>query len=161
MDRGSKETLRRVREAILPVLAQRNIQLVDAELVREPRGLTLRVFIDREGGITVEDCADFSGEVGDVLDVKGIIDTRYHLEVSSPGLDRRVRDPIDFERFAGRDVRVRTEEPVEGRRNFAGTLRGTDGGCVLVEEEGKTFRIPLENIEKASLKYEWNDRSEE
>jgi ribosome maturation factor RimP len=160
MDRSSKETLRRVRDAILPVLAQRNFQLVDAEFVREPQGFTLRIFIDREGGITVEDCADFSGEVGDILDVKGIIETRYHLEVSSPGLDRRVREAADFDRFAGREIRVRTEEPIDGQRNFSGTLKGMDGDDVIVECDGRTFRIPRESIERANLKYDWDRENE-
>jgi ribosome maturation factor RimP len=155
MNRTVKETVRQVRQVILPLLAEYNYQLVDCEYVREHQGWVLRIFLDRHGGITVEDCAEISDEIGDVLDVKGVFETSYRLEVSSPGLDRRVRDPADFDRFAGSQIRLRTEVPVQGRRQFSGTLLGMAGDAVAVEADGETFRIPLEAIEKANLKYQW------
>jgi ribosome maturation factor RimP len=155
--RGSREILQQARAAILPVLARCNYQLVDIEYVREPMGWVLRVFIDKEGGITIEECALVSGEIGDVLDAGSIVDGRYHLEISSPGLDRRVRDPIDFDRFAGRQVRIKSEIPLEGRRNFAGLLKGMDGDSVVVEIDGCEHRVPIDSIEKANLKHEWDE----
>lgn len=155
MERNAKLVVRRVREAILPALSQRNLQLVDLEYLRDPRGWILRIFLDREGGITVDDCAHVSDEVGDLLDAKGVMDGPYHLEISSPGLDRRVRDPLDFDRFAGRAIKVRTEAPVDGKTSFTGTLRGMDGDHVVVEVDGKEHRLPIDAIEKANLKYEW------
>lgn len=155
MVRNAKLVVRRVREAILPALAQRNLQLVEIEYLRDPRGWILRIFLDREGGITVEDCARVSDEVGDLLDVKGVMDGPYHLEISSPGLDRRVRDPLDFDRFAGRTIKVRTEAAVGGKSSFTGTLRGMDGDHVVVDVDGTEHRIPIDSIEKANLKHEW------
>jgi ribosome maturation factor RimP len=154
---GPRETLKKVKEAILPVLSRRGLQLVDMEFVREHQGRVLRIFLDKEGGITLDDCSDVSGEMGDVLDVADIIGERYHLEISSPGLDRRVRDPLDFNRFAGRMIKVKMTDPVEGRRAFSGVLLGMEGESAAVEVDGRKFLLPLESIEKANLKYEWEE----
>jgi len=154
---SNRELCRRVKEAILPVIAERNYQLVDIEFVREGRGQVLRIFLDKQGGINVEDCADVSRELGDILDVKNIIETSYHLEISSPGLDRRVRDPADFERFSGRRIKIKTEQPINGRRHFSGMLRGVKGDNVTMECDGAEIEIPIEIIEKANLTHEWND----
>ncbi|MFA6033101.1 MAG: ribosome maturation factor RimP [Myxococcota bacterium] len=156
MNTKAKETVRRAREVILPVVARYNYQLVEVEFVQEPYGAVLRLYIDKLGGITLEDCAKLSDEVGDLLEAKGTVDGAYHLEVSSPGVDRRVRDPLDFDRFAGSKVKIKCDAPVNGRKMFTGILKGMDGDCVAVDVDGTVFKLPIDLIEKANLKHDWD-----
>ncbi len=123
-------------------------ELVDAQVSN--RGRLLRVFIDKQCGITVDDCADVSRQLSRVFAVEGVDYDR--LEVSSPGLDRPLRRAADFERFAGQkvDVRMRTADHT-GRRRFVGTLRGAAAGSATVEVEGQTVELALDGIERARL----------
>jgi ribosome maturation factor RimP len=130
-------------------LAGMGFELVDARA--SGRGRHLAVFIDRPaGGITVDDCAEVSRQLSRVFEVEGIDYDR--LEVSSPGLDRPLRRPADFERFAGRrvDVKMRTPD-ASGRRRFAGLLRGAQGGVATVEVDGREVALDLGDIDKARL----------
>jgi len=139
------------------VLRDRGMTLDRLELARGPRGAVVRIFVDKkEGGVGVDDCAAVSREVGAILDVEDPIESSYVLEVSSPGLDRPLRTPEDFQRFAGRRARIHTFGPVEGRREFHGTLRGEQGEAVLIEDEGlkREVRVPLSQIAKARLEVE-------
>ena len=113
----------------------------------------LRIFIDKPGGITVDDCADFSREFGLLLDVNDLMEGSYDLEVSSPGLDRALSTMKDFIRFKGRKVRLRTKEPLEGkRRNIKAVIEGAEGRDITVRDfDGTLFTIPLSNIESARL----------
>jgi len=113
-------------------------------------GRLLRLFIDKPGGVTVDDCATISRHLTRVLAVEGIDYER--LEVSSPGLDRPLRKPADFARFAGHkaEIRMRTADPA-GRRRFVGVLRGAEAGEVSMELEGQTVRLALEDIDRAKL----------
>ena len=122
-------------------------ELVDFE--RSGKGQLLRIFIDKPGGISVEDCAKVSNHVSRVLAVENIDYGR--LEVSSPGLDRLLRKEQDFVRFAGHRARVKVRVPVEGQRNFVGVLRETRGGKVELEVDGRTVSIDLANLDKARL----------
>lgn len=125
-------------------------ELVDLE--RSPKGRTLRIFIDKpdkEGGVDVEDCAYVSHQVSRLLEVENVDYDR--LEVSSPGLDRPVKKPADFERFAGQDIQVRIRLPRDGRRNFQGELLGMRAGKVVLRLEAGEVELDLENIEKARL----------
>lgn len=122
-------------------------ELVDIEF--SPRGRLLRVFLDIERGITVDDCATVSNQLQRVFEVENIDYDR--LEVSSPGLDRPLKKLADFERFAGEDVQIRLSLPVNNQRNFAGVLVGVrDGAVVLTTEKGEQV-LPFEDIEKARL----------
>jgi len=117
--------------------------------------LILRLFIDKEGGITLDDCAHVSRQLSARLDAEDPIDGRYTLEVSSPGLDRPLSRERDFERFAGQRVRVTTESPIDGQRNFIGRLEGLVAGAVhLVLEDGREVRIPRNRISRACLQEE-------
>lgn len=123
-------------------------ELVDLQVSN--RGGLLRLFIDKPGGIGLEDCAAVSRQLSRVLEVEGVEYDR--LEVSSPGLDRPLRKAQDFTRFAGQkaDVRMRTPD-ASGRRRFVGVLRGENGGRVSLELEGQTVALAIEDIDRARL----------
>jgi len=149
-----KEVQRRVEEIADSLLKDEGLELVDLEYRREGRRWVLRLFIDKEGGVTVEDCATVSRELADILDAKDAIPEAYVLEVSSPGLNRRVRKRRDFFRFAGRKVEVRLAALLDGRRKIVGTILGVEGEAVVVAAPEATYTIALENIARATLVYE-------
>jgi len=122
-------------------------ELVDFET--SPRGRLMRIFIDSPNGITVDDCATVSNQLVRVFEVENVDYDR--LEVSSPGLDRALKKPADFERFAGQDVQVRLSMPVANQRSFTGVLQGLKDGVVTLETEKGSMEIPFEDIEKARL----------
>jgi ribosome maturation factor RimP len=122
-------------------------ELVDFET--SPRGRLMRVFIDSPNGITVDDCATVSNQLSRVFEVENVDYDR--LEVSSPGLDRALKKPADFERFAGQDVQVRLRMAINNQRNYAGVLNGIKDGMVQLETEKGPVEVPFEEIEKARL----------
>jgi len=128
--------------------------LVDLEYQRESQGWVLRIYIDQEGGVTVEDCAEVNREVGTTLEVRNLIANPYVLEVSSPGLTRSLKKAEDFIKYQTRLVKVKTFKPIEGRRNFKGTLLGLEGERVRLMVEGRIYEIPLQDITKANLEIE-------
>jgi ribosome maturation factor RimP len=131
-----------------PAVAGLGYELVDVQASNG--GRMLRLFIDKPGGITVEDCATVSRHLTRVLAVEGIDYER--LEVSSPGLDRPLRKGADFARFAGHKAEVRMRTPdATGRRRFVGVLRGTQDGRVAMELEGQRVQLALEDVERARL----------
>ena len=148
----AEEIAEKVRTLAGPVAEGRGCELVDAQFTVERGRRILRLYIDKPGGVTVDDCAEVSREFSTVLDVEDIIHESYSLEVSSPGLDRLLKTEGDFTRFAGRKVKIRTKEPIEGRRNFRAVVEGVEGGTVLlVDSDGKRWAIRLSGIEKANL----------
>ncbi len=150
----------RARQLLEPILARDGYELVEVEWLREGGGWTLRLFIDREGGVGIDDCQAVSRTVEPVLDVEDFIEPAYSLEVSSPGVDRPLRRPRDFERFAGQRVKMKAFGPLESaaglpaRKQWSGTLRGIRDGRVEVEVDGKLHRIPVDRIAKANLEYD-------
>ncbi len=140
-----------VRGIVDPVITGSGYELVDVEYVRGPGGMVLRLIIDKPGGVTINDCADVSHLVGDLLDVEDPVPGSYNLEVSSPGINRPLKRPGDFERFAGQKVYVQTSEPIEGRRRFKGILIGIDQGEISVEIDGEVWKIPFDHISRARL----------
>ncbi len=127
--------------------------LIDVEYQRERNGRILRLIIDKDGGVTLDDCADISSQLGDLLEVKLDIPGAYHIEVSSPGLDRALTKPKHFVYFKGRQVVLKTRLPVEGKTAFRGMLSGFSDGTVIITVEEQTLRIPYENISQARLHY--------
>jgi ribosome maturation factor RimP len=139
-----------------PILHERGMELVDMEVVRQGRRLMVRFFVDRiDGGITVEECAEINCELGDVLDVEDLIEESYILEVSSPGLNRRLRKLKDFQRFIGETISVKTKERVDERKRFQGTLLTADETGISLMVEGRPVVIPHQQIARAKLKYEF------
>lgn len=122
---------------------------------REQNGWVLRVVIDREEGVSVEHCASVSRQLSTLLDVEDFIPHAYTLEVSSPGLDRPLRGERDFLRFAGRAVRIKTTEPIDGSRLLRGRLRGLEHESVQLDDDsGNRVEVPLERIAEARLEVE-------
>ncbi|MFH1756638.1 MAG: ribosome maturation factor RimP, partial [Pseudomonadota bacterium] len=113
------------------------------------------IYIDREGGITVQDCAELSGELGAILEVRDLIDNPYTLEVSSPGLTRLLKKPEDYKKYRNHLARIKTFEPIEGQKNFKGILQGLEGETVYVQVEGRILEIPFRGIAKANLEIEF------
>ncbi len=153
MDEG--DILARVREVVEPIIQSEGMELVDLEYRRENRGRVLRLYIDKEGGVTLNDCASISHEVDRNLEVEGIPPGGYTLEVSSPGLNRPLKKEADFHRFKNRKVKVRTAAPIEDKKTFRGRLLACHDGMVEIEDEDRVVRIPLTQITKANLEYEF------
>lgn len=145
---------------VLPILASAGLELVDIEYIQTGRSAVLRLFIDKEGGVTLDDCADVSRELSLLLDVEDCIAGRYTLEVSSPGLDRPLKRPEDYERFTGHLVKIRTvgilcDDAGNRRKTFTGRLEGLSDGIIRVLlTEGQTAAIPLEKVARANLEIE-------
>ena len=157
------EAVERIRAVAERVASSHGLELFDVQLRRESIGWVVRIFIDKPGpsgtpedSVGIEDCAVVSREVSTILDVEDPLDRAYTLEVSSPGLDRPLRDERDFRRFAGRAAKIVVSEPVDGQKAFAGHIRGVEDGSVLFEAEGrKAHRIALGNIKRARLDVEF------
>ena len=151
----------RVEAIARPILEALRLELVEIEFKRTGREAVLRLFIDKDGGVMLDDCADVSRELSLILDVEDFIPCAYTMEVSSPGLDRPLKTQADYERFAGRLIKVRTYEPFADddgnrRKTFLGTLEGLSDGVVRMKlTEGQTAAIPLERVAKANLEFEF------
>ena len=154
-------TVEKITSVAQPLLDSLGLELVDLEFRKEGHGMVLRLFIDKPDGILLDDCAEVSRELSELLDVEEIIDCNYNLEVSSPGLNRPLTKPSDYERYAGRLVKIRTFEMVADdagnkRKTFLGVLQGLKDGVVSLQlKEGQSASIPLEKIAKTNLEFEF------
>ena len=137
-----------------PSIEAMSFELVDIEFAQAGRGGILRLYIDAEKGITVDDCARVSHAVSEMLEVEDPIQGHYTLEVSSPGFDRVLRKKQHFERFLGERVFVELKLPLNGRRRFAGRLSALKDDSIVVEVDGQDFTLPMDRIQKAKLKSE-------
>lgn len=145
-----------VTDLVAPILEDMGYELVDVAYVTKSGRWVLQLFIDKEGGVTVDDCAAVSREIGDLIDVRDMIPHEYVLEVSSPGLDRPLRKPKDFRRAIGRKVKIRTTRPREDRRNFTGRLERVEEDVITLLVDGAEEQsFSLEELEKANLVYEF------
>ena len=134
------------------VVESMGYELVGVELFqRTQQGAVLRVYIDQDEGITLDDCSAVSHQLSGVLDVEDPIRGHYDLEVSSPGLDRPLFAREHFERFRGHRARLRLTVKLEGRRKYEGLLMGLDGDSVLIQDNGESLAVPLELIDSARL----------
>ena len=136
---------------IEPTIEGLGYELCDLELNVGGRDGMLRLFIDRAEGVDLEDCEAVSRQVSALLDVEDPLPGNYVLEVSSPGLDRKLTKLAHFQRFMGEDVRVKLRFPLAGRRNFRGALKSADDENIEVEVDGESHRLPIATIESARL----------
>lgn len=161
---SGKTVADKVAELIVPVLDEMGFELVLLEYRREGRDMVLRLFIDKEGGITLDDCAQVSREVDVLLEVEDPITSAYRLEVSSPGIDRPLTKAADYERFRDRLVKVKTIDKCDPdqrgyqRKTFVGKLLGLQDDMVRIEQtdkKGGVVELPLCDIERANLEIEF------
>ena len=142
----------RVRKVAERVALDHGLELVHAEAAGPEGKPILRIFIDKPECVTHEDCAEISLHLGTVLDVEDFIHTPYTLEVSSPGLERGLYKIQDFERFVGRQAKVKVRQPIKGQRNFRGQIVGVEGDIVVFEDKTSgRVNIPFDSIVKANL----------
>ncbi|MEO8098179.1 MAG: ribosome maturation factor RimP [Acidobacteriota bacterium] len=139
------------------VAASEGLEIVDVQLLGGGGHRMLRLYIDKPDGVSHADCELISQQVGTILDVEDIIPGgQYTLEVSSPGVERKLSRPRDFERFVGNKVKLVLRQPVENQRQWVGALSSySDGILTLEPTPGKSVQIPLDQVEKANLKFEW------
>jgi ribosome maturation factor RimP len=158
MVQDSKDAVvRKITEIAERVGSSENIEVVEVDLLGGGKSRVLRIVIDKTGGVTHSDCEFISRQVGDVLDVEDVIPgASYNLEVSSPGVERKLTKPADFQRFIGQKAKISLTEPVENQKFWEGTLRGVEGTAVSLEpSEGRLVHIPLGSIRRANLKFDW------
>jgi ribosome maturation factor RimP len=146
----------RLNNLIGPLVEDLGYEFVGLEYHNHPKQSVLRVYIDREGGVGLDDCEFVSREVAALLDVEDPISGHYNLEISSPGLDRPLFTLEHFERFAGSDVQVSLFAPQDGRRKFKGRILATMDGQVLMEVDSAEYALNIDNIAKARLVPDWD-----
>ncbi len=151
-----------VRRLLEPVLARDGYELVEVEWVRGGGRWTLRLYVDKAGGFGIDDCQAVSHLADPILDVADVIEPAYDLEVSSPGLERPLRKPADFDRFAGQRAHVKSYGPLTGtapgspaRKHWTGVLKGFKDGAVELDVDGVLHRVPHDQIAKANLEYDF------
>jgi ribosome maturation factor RimP len=137
-----------------PRAAENGLELVAVEVAGAQNAPLVRVFLDREDGISIDAIAQASHWIQELLDADPDLACGYTLEASSPGIDRPLRKPADYERFAGSRVKVTTKRAVDGRRHFTGTLVGLDGDSIVLDLDGTKHTIPLDEVDKAGLRAE-------
>ena len=151
----TQEIIDRIRTLAEPMLRDVDIELVEIQYRREGRGWVLRLYIDKEGGVTLEDCTHVSHEINRHLDVEDFIFAPYTLEVSSPGLSRPLKTEKDFLKYRNHRIKVMTCDPIEKRRQFKGTLLGFFENQIEMELDEGIVTIPLSNVVKAHLEIEF------
>ena len=144
--------IRRIEQAIEPILAQEAVELVDIKFIQEGPRRILRFYLDKTGGINLDDCEQLSHRIGGYLDAhEDLVPYSYHLEVSSPGMNRVIKKAKDFERFAGHRIKLRSKVPHGVQRAFKGFLKGLEEGKVVLENGDQVDRFAIEEIEEARL----------
>ena len=142
---------------IEPLLEDAGFELVEVEYLTMHGRWVLRLYIDKEGGVTIDDCADVSRELGDIIDVKEVIDHEYILEVSSPGLNRPLRKEKDFIKVIGSNIKLKMSLGLNGQKNFIGKLKNYNNRTIYLETDGKLLELPFDNVEKSNLVFDYNE----
>ena len=155
MDSFEENIIYNIKELLEPILFEKNLELFDLEYQGQGHRGVLRVFIDKEEGVTIGDCTVISRELGTLLDVHEVIPGSYTLEVSSPGLTRPLKKPSDYVRFKGKAVKIKTIEDIEDKNIFTGKLLDFKDETVYIETDGTNYLIPYSKIEKANLELDF------
>src|SRR5258708_1540702 len=151
-----QEVVAKIEEITRRVAASEGLEVLTVDLKGGGKPQLLRIVIDKPEGVTHGDCEGLSHQVGTILDVEDVIPGHYTLEVSSPGVERQLFKPGDFERFQGKKAKIVLREPVDNQRSWIGTLAGVHEGVLALDlGAGKTVQFPLDHVEKANLKFEW------
>ena len=148
---GKAPVTQSVIELIEPGLLAKGIELVDVEFKKEGKNWVLRVFIDKEGGVTLEDCQKISRLAGDLIEVEEVIEPAYTMEVSSPGLNRVLKKEKDFIKFSGKKICVQCHAPLNGRKKFTGILKDFKNQSIHLEVDGQLQTISINRVAKANL----------
>jgi len=151
------EVAEKVEFLLRGAVEERGLELVHVQYLAQQRSPMLRVYIDKPGGVTLDDCQTVSRQASVLLDVEDLISDRYVLEVSSPGLDRPLFRVEDYTRFSGRKVRLTTRQKIDSRRRFTGYIQGLRDGIVQLNCQDKTYQIPFGMIAKANLVHRFAD----
>ena len=149
----AKEMAKKVQNLTAPALATWGLELICAECAPEPGGILLRLYVDKEGGVTVDDCAKANRQVRDICEAVLESGLPCRLEVSSPGEDRPLTQESHFNRFSGHRAVIRISKPLNGRRKFTGVLMGFSEGVVTIMVDGNPIAIPWESISSARLQH--------
>jgi ribosome maturation factor RimP len=149
-----EEITEKITGLVEPILRDYCIDLVDVEFHPVGKRWLLRIFIDKEGGVTISDCEHVSRELAQTLDVEDAIEHPYTLEVSSPGLTRALKKKKDFERYMGKECRIVTSLPVEGKNEFKGVIGPVTEESVEVWVDTDMYRVPFSSIKKAHLEFD-------
>ena len=148
---GKAPVTQSVTELIEPGLLADGLELVDVEFKKEGKNWILRIYIDREGGVTLSDCQKVSRLAGDLIEVEEVIEPVYTLEVSSPGLNRVLKKEKDFLKYSGKKIYVQCHAPMDGRKKFTGILTDFIDQSIHLEVDGQHYTIPLNLVAKANL----------
>ncbi|MDC3416364.1 ribosome maturation factor RimP [Aquibacillus salsiterrae] len=156
----SSKITEKTEELVRPILTELNLELVDIEFEKEGKNWFLRVFIDKEGGVDIEECGQVSEQLSEKLDDTDPVTFPYFLEVSSPGAERPLKKPTDFEKNLGNNVYVKLYEPLDGAKEYEGVLKSFENNIVTLEVKVKSRKrevtIPYDKIAKARLAVSFN-----
>lgn len=154
------EFIEKVKELLEPIASERKYYIVDITYKREAGKFVLRVLVDKTGGITMEECTRLNNELSELLDKENTIEEKYTLEVSSPGLNRKLKKHEDFVWAVGKNIKVTTYAPLDGENVFRGCLLGVGDSTIVLEKNGVSTKIPMDRIANAKLELDidWSKR---
>jgi ribosome maturation factor RimP len=155
MDSFEENIISNIKELLEPILFEKRLELFDIEFLSQGQKGVLRVFIDKDEGVTIDNCTVISRELGTLLEVHDVIPGSYTLEISSPGLTRPLKKPSDYIRFKGKTVKIKTIEDIEDKKVFKGKLLDFIDGTVSLQINGTNYLIPYNKIEKANLELDF------
>ncbi len=153
-----KEIVEKAYKTLEKFIESIGYEVISIEFLREQIGWVLRIYIDKEGGVGIDDCAKVSELISPILDVEDFIEVSYNLEVSSPGVNRPLRKEEHFRKVIGETIKVSTEEGIEEynmRKNYKGKLKGVNDAKIEIEIDKKIYKIPLSKIRKANLVFKF------